>query len=73
MVIGVIAILKTCMTENYDTEEEDSFEALCKFEAQSWKHLLLLLPVTHSGVGSTSVLVSGWNSKLLVHLEIRIV
>ena len=24
-----------CNSENYDTEEEDSFEALCKFEAQS--------------------------------------
>ena len=38
-----------------------------------WKHQLLLLPVTHSGVGSTSVVVSGWNSKLLVCLEVRIV
>ena len=41
--------------------------------ANDWKHQLLLLPVTHSGVGSTSVLVSGWNSKLLAHLEVRIV
>ena len=35
-----------------------------------WKHQLLLLPVTHSGVSST-LQVSGRNCKLLVYLEVR--
>ena len=43
---------------------------------RKWKHLFFFsaLLATHSGVGSTfQVLVFGWNSKLLVCLEVRII
>ena len=51
------------------------FEQLQKAKLKlkmSWKHLFFFLLVTRSGVGSTfQVLVFGWNSKLLVYLEVR--
>ena len=55
---------------NY-SDNYDSRRRLNRYRHQPrWKHQLLLLPVTHSGGGST-LQVSGRSYKLLVYLEVR--